>query len=383
VRHTPQQIAAVRTRTLTAVAFVGDLHRAMKWLPVLILSAGCMTPVMHFGEGKTAKQAQHDTLNEFLPARLDVEGTYRGQLRTAKIRVYADDQYRAQNLNWREQFDERLEYVNAVLGSNFGVKLVADYREWNHHEPGASLSDDLEQLHQLDPGSDVLTVVGLTSSQSLVSATFDQLGLANVPGRHMMLRGYADLEERQSFSQAFPDLPQAERENAHQARRQHKSAALLLHELAHNLGVGHEVTADTLMNASYSEHASAFSSDAHSTIQRTFDQRLGGGLAPEVAPAAAAAPAPVAAAPAAVATPAASKSKAHPTLKAIILANGSVILDGTEVGDGDLDKRFGEQAKLDIESSLVISRDKGVATTRVVKLIDRAKAAGLKNITFQ
>src|SRR5687768_1790648 len=103
----------------------------MKWLLVVGL-VGCMSPVMHFGEGKSAKQAQHDTLStHFFPAPLATEGPWRGPIKDAKIRVYAADAYRAQNRNWRGTFDEGLEYANAVLGPNFGVRLVADYREWN------------------------------------------------------------------------------------------------------------------------------------------------------------------------------------------------------------------------------------------------------------
>ncbi|HEY5947802.1 MAG TPA: matrixin family metalloprotease [Kofleriaceae bacterium] len=348
----------------------------MKWLMVVVL-AGCISPVMTFGGGKSAKQAQHDTLNShLLPSQLSTEGRWRGPVKDAKIRVYADDQYRAQNLNWREAFEARLDYANAVLGPNFGVRLVADYREWNHHSPGASLAEDLEQLHQLDSGDDVLTVIGLTSSLSLVSATFEQLGYANVPGRHMMLRGYADVEERKAFARAFPDLSADERENALEARRQHKTAAVLLHELAHNLGADHEEIEDTLMNPTYSEHAAEFSTGAHATMQRHLDQRIGRSPT-EMAPITAMA----ASAPAASA-PAAPPANLHPKMQIVMLAKG-VMVDGKLVDDGTLDTAFSKQAAADSETQLVISKEKGVPSASVVKLIDRAKTSGLKNITFQ
>lgn len=340
----------------------------MKRLAIILFLTGCMTPVMTFGAGKTAKEAQHDTLGEFLPAQLAVEGPWRGPVMDARIRIYADDAYRAQNLNWRQVFGAELEYANAVLGPNFGLHLVADYREWNHHAPGTAMSDDLDALRDLDDAGDVLSVIGLTSSLSLVSATFDQLGLAYVPGKHILIRGYADLEERKSFAAAFPDLSAAERENAFVARRQHKTAAILLHELAHNLGAPHERTENTLMNESYSVHAAAFSPEAHAIIQRAVDQQLGRGSArsPEQVPATATRPK--------------QPSKVHATMIVHVTAGG-VLIDGQ--APTDLNTAFRTQAATDAETEVVIQKDKDVLSGRVIEVMDRAKANGLTKFSMQ
>jgi len=333
----------------------------LKWVLGLV-AAGCMSPVMHFGSGKSAHEAQHDTLAEFMPAVLSTEGTWRGPVKDAKIRVYADDEYRAQNLKWQQTFGEQLEYANAVLGPQFGA--------WNHHAPGNGLPEDLDELRALDPGDDVLSVIGLTSSLSLVSATFDLLGLAEVPGRHVMLRGYADLEERKGFARAFPDLSPDERDNALEARRRHKTAAVLLHELGHNLGAPHEATSETLMNAAYSEHAAAFSSDAHALIQRTLDHRLGRETtaAPPTTEAAATVPPPM--------------LKVHKTLEVHVMAD-SVTLDNKPETDGELTTAFSANAALDKDIEVIVHKDKGVPSARIVEVIDRAKAAGLTKFTIQ
>jgi biopolymer transport protein ExbD len=329
---------------------------------------------MHFGAGKSAHEAQHDTLAEFMPAVLSTEGAWHGPVKDAKILVYADDEYRAQNLKWQQTFGEQLEYANAVLGPQFGVHLDAEYREWNHHAPGNGLPEDLEELRRLDdtrPGDHVLSVIGLTSSLGLVSATFDLLGYADVGGHYVMLRGYADLEERKAFARAFPDLSSDERDNALEARRRHKTAAVLLHELAHNLGAPHEATSETLMNPAYSEHAAAFSSDAHAIIQRTLDQRLGRestATPPPVAAATTDAPPPM--------------LKVHKTLLVNVSAD-AVTLDNKIETDSQLTMVFSANAALDKDTEVILHKDKGVPSAKLVEVIDRAKAAGLTKFTIE
>lgn len=334
-------------------------------LLVLALLTGCMTPVMSFGGGKSRVQAQHDTLTDLLPARLAMERAYSGPTATATIRVYADDQYRAQNLDWRKTFEGILDYANAVLGPQFGVKLVADYHVWKHHAPSASLEDHLRELAALNAGDGALCVIGLTSSLGLVTATFEQLGVAQLGGTHMIVRGYADVEERRAFGAAFPDLSPDERENAHASRRIHQSTTLFLHELAHSLNAGHEATDDTITNAQYSRRAAAFTTQARSTMQATLDYRLGRSTdAPKVI--------------AAAHTPA----KSHGTLAVRILKNG-VTIDGRTYDDSEANIVLGMQASLDADIEVVIVRDREAPRESVPAFVERAKAAGLKRFTFK
>jgi predicted Zn-dependent protease len=242
---------------------------------------------MHFGSGKSAHEAQQEEYGRVTPASFAGHHEWAGEVSTAKIRVWADDAYRAQNLHWQQTFQDQLEGANEVLAVTFGVRLVADYRVWQRHAPGASLEESIDALAQVDAADDVLSVVGLTSSMSLVSATFEQLGLASVGGRHMVIRGYADVEERKMFEAAFTELRAEERDLLYQSRRRHKTIALLLHELGHNLGADHVPTEDTLMHETYSERSSAFDPQSHEVILATLDQRLhrGRGGAPAAEPA--------------------------------------------------------------------------------------------------
>lgn len=241
----------------------------------IVMMCGCLiSPVMHFGSGKSAHEAQHEEYERVTPASFAGDHKWAGDVSIAKIRVWADDAYRAQNLHWQQTLQDQLDAVNEVLAATFGVRLVADYRTWQRHAPGASLAESLDALAQVDAGDDVLSVVGMTSSISLVSATFEQLGLASVGGRHMIMRGYADVEERKMFETAFTELRAGERDLLYQSRRRHKTTAILLHELGHNLGAEHVSDEDTLMHETYSARSSAFDPHSHDVILATLDQRL-------------------------------------------------------------------------------------------------------------
>jgi hypothetical protein len=332
----------------------------MRWVS-LVLLAGCMvaSPVMRFGGGKSAQEAQHDTLSDLLPARLAMERQWRGQVATATIRVYADEQYRAQNLEWRRTFESMLDYANAVLDPTLGVKLVADYREWKHHAPSAPLDDHLHELARLDPGKDVLCVVGMTSSLGLVSATFDQLGVAQLGGRHLMLRGYSDVEERRAFTLAFPALSSDERDNALAARRIHKMTAVLLHEIAHNLGAPHDQVADMLMSEHYSHRAAAFTTEARDRIQLTLDQRLGRAKTEPV-----------------------STDSSHGKLSVRVVKDGFIV-DGRPYDDSEINIVFSTQAGMDAEVQVEIERAPDVSVETVKATVERAKRMGLKRFAFR
>jgi biopolymer transport protein ExbD len=324
-----------------------------------------MSPVMTFGGGKTAKEAQRDTMGDLMPVQLEVDGTWPGNVATARIRVWADDTYRAQNVKWQRSFDGQLAYANAVLGPMFGVVLRADYREWNRHPGTGRLEDDLRALAAHDPGDGVFAVVGLTSALGLVSSTFDELGMAELGGKHLVMRGYSDIEERNAFDRAFPDLENTERHSVLVARRAHKLATVLLHELGHSLGVDHDAHRDTIMYAHYSHLARTFTEDNRAIIRATIDQRLGrievrstdGPVAkPTTAP-----NAPV---------------TIHVTDK------GEFVVDGKLLADFEVDNVLFDAATRDKGTEIVIKRDKKAPADKLVEVIDRAKKVGLSNFTL-
>jgi biopolymer transport protein ExbD/predicted Zn-dependent protease len=336
---------------------------------VLAFICGCMSPVMRFG-GKSEKEVQHDDLAKQRPSAL-AKGKWTGEVRTAKIRVWADDDYRSQNIQWQQSFESSLDEVNQVLSSTLGVRLVAEYKSWDRHATASTLTDDLEALGKMDPGDDVLTVVGLTSSLTLVSATFEQLGYASLPGRHLVVRGYADLEERKAYESAFRDLRGDEREAVLDARRLHKTTAVLLHELGHNLGAPHETDPDTIMNPMYSNQSSSFSDHTREILLSTLDQRLNRNHEP---PTTIAKTTPHDGASTTITEPP-QAPRAFLVLR--ITLKGETIVDGKSLDDAALGDMFQASFAQDHNMKVLVEMDRKVPYSAVVKVLDRAKAAGL------
>jgi hypothetical protein len=339
----------------------------MKSQLLVLVLGGCFaaTPVIRFGSGKSANEAQHDRAAELTPPVLVADGEWSGEIKVAHIRVWADDEYRAQNVHWERAFGDSLDYANEVLAPLIGIRLEAEYHAWQHHAPGNTLEQDLGELAQQDPGDGVLTVIGLTSSQGLTTGTFEELGLASTPGNHMMLRGYADVEERALFERYFKKLTAEERDHLYTARRRHKGAALLLHELGHNLGAPHSMAADTLMYPEYSDHSAAFDPGSV-TVMRARADRLFGRTPQEAMPAAVEA---------AVTTP--------PVFVVTVDATGRIANGGNALTDAMLDSLLSMSFDNDHDTSVVVKADKGAPHDVVVHVLDRVKAAGLTHVAIE
>jgi tetratricopeptide (TPR) repeat protein len=240
----------------------------------VVLSGCLISPVIPIGSGKSSNEVQHEGLGKLFPAQLTASARWKGEIRVAKVRVWADDEYRAQNVRWQHGFDEQLDYANQVFTPMLGVRIEAEYRTWERHAPGATLQDALAELTALDTDQDAVWIVGLTSSLTLASGSFDLLGLANLEDRHVVLRGHADLEERKAFERVFPDINREQRESVLEARRRHKTTCVLIHELAHSLGALHETEPGWVMNAGYSHQAAQISDRNRELMLITIEDRL-------------------------------------------------------------------------------------------------------------
>ncbi len=247
------------------------------WVVVVLMLGGCfVTPVHRFGGGKSRQQVVYEAAEKITPTRVRAVGAWPGEVQTKKVRVWADDEYRAQHVRWQEGFQEILDDANDILAAQFGVRLTAEYVSWSYRpSPGQPLEETLAALTSQDPGTGAFVVVGLTSSLSLVTSTFDQLGVGQLPGRYLVIRGYSDIHERQALEMSFVDLTKQDRTLMFDARKHHKRLSLLLHELGHVFGADHAAAEpSSLMMPSYSVQANQFDAASRTSILATLDSRL-------------------------------------------------------------------------------------------------------------
>ena len=206
------------------------------------------------------KSEQKRFAQRYTPATLRARSKPQGDARPVKLRIYAGHEYRAQNRRWREQFESYLDLANQLLVPELGLQLqVAGYEDWTRQTPNDKMDQLLEELEGIDAAADVDLVVGLTSSLSVVSSSMRELGRARYMGRHMILRGFNDLAEFKSFSTGLTQLEESERKRFFAARKQHKQAAVLLHEFGHLFGAMHvDPKVKSIMSPLYSHEATNF-----------------------------------------------------------------------------------------------------------------------------
>lgn len=215
------------------------------------------------------KSEQKRFAKRHTPATLKARGKVQGDPRPVKLRVYAGHEYRAQNRRWREQFESYLDLANQILVPELGLQMqVAGYESWTRQAPGDKMDKMLEELEGADAGADVDVVVGLVSSLSVVTTTMRDLGWARYMGRHMVLRGFNDLAEYKSFSRGLSRLDETERKRFFAARKLHKQASVLLHELGHLLGAMHvDPKVKSIMGPLYSREVTNFAPQAISLMR--------------------------------------------------------------------------------------------------------------------
>src|SRR5690606_12504908 len=76
-----------------------------------------------------------------------------------------------------------------------------------------------------DAGADVDLVVGLSPAAELLPFSFSQLGVAEVLGKHLVLRSASDARELEAIERALPDLDAEARRELYAKRKLHKATA--------------------------------------------------------------------------------------------------------------------------------------------------------------
>ena len=204
------------------------------------------------------------------------------EVKTLKLRVYADATYRSATLQWQARFRNLIRRANKVITPLFGVELdVVDFQPWERTDNSNSMVAMLEELELIDPADDVDFVVGLVSPLDSASSELSLLGMARPLSPHLVMRGMSDVAERTLFDQIFDELDASDRERLYKARKAHKELTLFLHEWAHTLGALHTHNAVEIMNIDYDQDVREFARLSVGLIEIGLKYRGQGALSPE------------------------------------------------------------------------------------------------------
>ena len=228
--------------------------------------AGCFFYDSRWGQAKASQKrvAAHAT-----PGMLRSDSTGSRLKRTddpskpveqLRIRAYATPHYMAALVDGEAQFTQALNDANPTLAHDLSFRLeLSDYRVWSSNVSDDDLSALLQTLKREDTAQDVDWVVVLASPRHMVATSPDQLGVGSLLGRHLAIRAMSDADEFDAIETAFTELSEDEKSKLYAARKRHKTATVLLHELGHTLGMPHELDQHSMMSPQYDTQANAFS----------------------------------------------------------------------------------------------------------------------------
>ncbi|BDG01889.1 hypothetical protein [Anaeromyxobacter oryzae] len=222
---------------------------------------------------RTKADIQRDYARTLAPARL-ATAPAAAAVRALPVRIYVADDYRAETLRWRERIEAQLARANQILEAQFGVRLVAkETLPWARSGRETGLAAALGDLVAKDPAADVEWVVGFVSSSELFSGSHEQLGMARIFGRHLVLRGVISTDEAAALRETLDALSDRERDALLRERQLHRETAVFLHEWAHTLGAFHERDDESILSPRYHPSAAAFSAVAARIVRLGLDQR--------------------------------------------------------------------------------------------------------------
>jgi hypothetical protein len=225
-----------------------------------------------WGQAKHAQQkAAEDTKPAAIAASVSGDEPPPGTHRTFRVRMRPTNRYLGQTVEAPKRVAELFDDANRVLEPSLGLRLEVD-----HIQPWASEADDdlgtaLAALRRDDDGGDVDLVVGLIGALPMQTDSFHQLGMAELLGKHLVMRASSRLGEHEVLEQSFGELSADDRARIEGQRKRHRALAVFLHELGHTLGALHENDERSLMHPSYSPKMSGFGGGAVALMRIALD----------------------------------------------------------------------------------------------------------------
>jgi hypothetical protein len=247
------------------------------WVAVMSVSvagAGCYDS--RWGQS-AAVQRQHAAQNaptlrgEHAPE--DKQGAAGTKVKTVRVRAFVARAYTTQVTDVPGTLRELFADVNDVTEPAFGIKLSLDgIRTWELGNDD-DLPKVLAELDRLDPASDVDWVAGFVGGLSRTTASFHDLGLGHLPGRHIVLRAPSTAQQHDAVERSYAELSDEERRRVQKEHRRHRVAATFLHEIGHTLGALHERSERNLMFPEYRAKMTTFGPEASEIMRAVLSRR--------------------------------------------------------------------------------------------------------------
>ena len=177
-----------------------------------------------FQPWKTPAARERAAAKTLAPGQLELEplGRFDDPPRTLRLRVYADNDYRAGVLRWQMKVRAQIERINRVVEPVFNVRFeLESLREWKRAHAGVQLEAMLGELEALDAARDVDWVWGLVTPFRGVAASIHEIGLARLASRSFVMRAMDDEEEGRALERELSMLSAGEREKLYDERMAH------------------------------------------------------------------------------------------------------------------------------------------------------------------
>jgi tetratricopeptide (TPR) repeat protein len=230
--------------------------------------------------GTQIQERKAADMSKLGPATLEATKPKEGEPRDAKVRVWVDAGVRAIP-NWKEDITEQIDYAGQLLVPLLGVRLkVEAFKDWNRT---GDPSTALQELATTDDGKEAIWVIGYVTPGDTASKAMAELGQAQLLGKHVIIRGWAEKPETDALAASLPDLKPAERNEVLAAHKRHKQSVVLLHMLARTLGAIGENDPAWIANPAYSPKQASFADRTRDLMQTAIDRKLSDETTPSIA----------------------------------------------------------------------------------------------------